>query len=87
MSPVGFASMPHAANLNGVGIWADEEETVVAYAQAKFVSSLHSFHVTQARFCKAEEHGEYMHRDGLAQAADITFGWIGPDNPLHFGSR
>jgi hypothetical protein len=28
-----------------------------------------------------------LHCDGLAQAADITFGWIGPDNPLHFGSR
>jgi hypothetical protein len=31
-SPVGFAAMPHAANLDGVGIWADEEEAVVAYA-------------------------------------------------------
>jgi hypothetical protein len=26
--------------------------------------------------CKTEEHGEDMHRDGLAQAADITLGGI-----------
>ncbi len=79
--------MRHAANLDGVGIWADEEEAVVAYTQAKFVSALHSFHVIQSRLCKTEERGEDMHRDGLAQVADITLGGIGPDNPLHFGSR
>jgi hypothetical protein len=79
--------MPNAANLDGVSIWADEEEAVVAYTQPKFVSALHSFHVTHARFRKAKERGEDLHRYGLAQAADITLGRIGPDNPLHFGSR
>lgn len=38
--------MPHAANLDGVDIWAGEEEAVVAYAQPKFVCSLESFHIT-----------------------------------------
>jgi len=44
--------MPDAANLDGVGIWADKEEAVVAYAQPKFVSSSKSFHVTHARLCE-----------------------------------
>jgi hypothetical protein len=87
ISSVGFTAMPYAANLDGVGVWADEEEAVVAYAQTKFVSALHSFHVTQARLCKTVKSGEDMHRHMLAQAADITFGRIGPNNPLHFGSR
>jgi hypothetical protein len=38
--------MPHAADLVGVDICADEEEAVVAYLQPKFVSSSESFHVT-----------------------------------------
>jgi len=79
--------MTDAANFDGVGVWADKEEAVVAYSQTKFVSALHGFHVTHARLCKTEERGEDMHRYGLAQVADITLGWIGPDNPLHFGSR
>jgi hypothetical protein len=33
------------------------------------------------------QRGEDVHRDGLAQAADIGPGWTGPNNPLHFGSR
>ncbi len=48
ISPIGFAAMPHAANLNGVGFRTDEKEAVVAYAQPKFVSSLQGFHVTRA---------------------------------------
>jgi hypothetical protein len=35
--------MTDAANLDGVGIWADEEEAVVAYAQPKFVSPWTAF--------------------------------------------
>ena|SRR6266849_5953005 len=87
ISSIGFTAMTDAANLDGVGIWANEEEAVVSYTQPKFVSSSESFHVTHARLRKAKECGEDIHRDGLAQAADITFGRIGPDNPLHFGSR
>jgi hypothetical protein len=79
--------MTDATNLEGVGIWADEEEAVVADAQPKFVSALHGFHVTHARLRKAKQRREDMYRDGLAQSPDITFGRIGPDNPLHFGSR
>jgi hypothetical protein len=52
ISAIRFAAMPHAANLDGVGIWADEEEAVVAYTQRKFVSSSESFHVIDARLCE-----------------------------------
>ena len=79
--------MTDPANLDGIGIWADEEEPVVTNAQPEFVCTPQSFHVTHARLCKAEQRGEDMHRDGLAQAADITLARIGPNNPLHFGSR
>jgi hypothetical protein len=44
--------MTDAANLDGVGIWADEEEAVGAYTQPKFVSSSESFHVSDARLCE-----------------------------------
>ena len=40
--------MPHAANLDGVGIGADEEQAVIANAQPKLVYSLESLHVTHA---------------------------------------
>jgi hypothetical protein len=79
--------MPHAANLDAVSIWTNEEEAVVAYPQAKLVFSLKSLHVADTRLCKTMEYGEDMHRGRLAQVADITFGGIGPNNPLHFGSR
>ena len=78
--------MADAANLDGVGIGADEEEPVVANAQPKLFSSLESFHVADARFRKVMQRGENMHGGRLAQAADIGPGWIGPNNPLHFGS-
>jgi hypothetical protein len=87
ISAVGFTAMTDAANLDSVGIWANEEEAVVTNAQPKLVCSLDSFHVTHARSRKTKERGEDIHRDWLAQAADITLGWIGPNNPLHFGSR
>jgi len=79
--------MTNAANFDGVSIWTDEKEAVGTNPQPKFVSSPESFHITHARLRKAKKRGEDMHRDGLAQAADITLGGIGPDNPLHFGSR
>lgn len=78
--------MPHAANLYGVGIGANEEESIVTHTQPKLFSSLESFHVSYARLREAMERGEDMHCDGLAQTADVTFGTIGPNNPLHFGS-
>jgi len=40
------------ANLDSVGIWANEEEAVVAYTQPKFVSSSESLHVSDARLCE-----------------------------------
>jgi|HubBroStandDraft_1064217.scaffolds.fasta_scaffold277103_2 hypothetical protein len=46
--------MTDPANFDSVGIWANEKEAVVTYTQAKFVSSLDSFHVTHARLRKAE---------------------------------
>jgi len=78
--------MKDAANLDGVGIGTDEEEPVVTNAQPKLFSSLESFHVARARFGKAMQRGENVHRDGLAEPADIGLGWIGPNDPLHFGS-
>jgi len=75
-----------AANFDGVGIGADEEEPVVANPQPKLFFSLESFHVARARFRKAMQHGENVHGSGLAQAANIGFGGIGPNDPLHFGS-
>jgi len=58
--------MTDAANLNGVRIGADGEEPVVTNAQPKLFSSLESFHVACARFCKAMQRGENMHGGGLA---------------------
>ena len=52
ISSVGLAAVTDAANLDGVGIWADEEEAVGAYTQPKFVSSSESFHVSDARLCE-----------------------------------
>lgn len=52
ISTIGLAAMTDAANLDGVGIWADEEEAVGAYTQPKFVSSSESFHVSDARLCE-----------------------------------
>ena len=45
--------MPDAANLNRVGIWADEEEAVVTNPQPKLFPSLEGFHVAHARFREA----------------------------------
>ncbi len=70
--------MAYAANLDGVGIGADEEEPVVTDAESKLFSPLESFHVADARFCKAMQRSENMHGGGLAQAADIDPGGIGP---------
>ncbi len=58
--------MTDAANLDGVGIGADEKKPVVANAQPKFFSSLESFHVVRARFYKAMQGGENVHGGGLA---------------------
>jgi hypothetical protein len=65
-SPVGFAAVTDAANLDGIGIGADEEEPAVANAQPKFFSSLESFHVTRTRVRKAMQRRENMHSGGLA---------------------
>jgi hypothetical protein len=53
ISAVGLAAMTNAANLDGVGIWTDEEEAIVANAQPKLFSSLESFH-DSAKRCNAE---------------------------------
>jgi hypothetical protein len=66
ISAVSFTAMTNAADLDGVGIGADEEEPVVANAQPKFFSSLESFHIARARFRKAMQPGENMHSGGLA---------------------
>jgi hypothetical protein len=44
--------MTGSTNLDGVGIWADEEEAVVTNTQTKFVSSPESFHVSDSRLCR-----------------------------------
>jgi hypothetical protein len=53
ISAVGLAAMTDAANLDGVGIWANEEEAVVANAQPKFFSALERFHIACAGFREA----------------------------------
>ena len=58
--------MTDAANLDGVGISADEEEPIVTNAEPKLFSPLESFHVARARFRKAMQRGENMHGGGLA---------------------
>ena len=78
--------MTYAANLDGIGIGADEEETVIADAQPEFFSSLEAFHVARARFRKAMQRGENVHGGGLAEAADIAPSRISPNDPLHFGA-
>jgi hypothetical protein len=78
--------MSHPPNFDSVSIRADEEKAVVTNPQPKFVSSFESLHVTRTRFRKAMQRGEYMHSGGPAQAADISLRWIGPNDPLHFGS-
>ena len=85
-SAIGFAAMMDAANLDGIGVGTDEEDPEVANAQPKLFSPLKSFHVARARFRKAMQRGENVHGGRLAQAADIDHGWIGPNDPLHFGS-
>ncbi len=79
--------MKDAANLDGIGLGADEEEPVVTNAQPKFFSPFKSFHVAYTRFRKAMQRGENMHSDRLAQTADIAPSWISPNDPLHFVSR
>ena len=78
--------MTGAANLDSVAVGADEEEAVVTNPESKLFSSLEGFHVACARFRKAMQREENMHGGGLAQAADIALGRIGPNDPLHFGS-
>jgi len=65
-SAVGFAAVENAANLDAVGIGANEEEAVVAYAEPKLFSSLESLYVARTRFRKAMQRGEDMHCGGLA---------------------
>src|ERR1700733_1990282 len=52
ISPIRFAAMTDAANLDGVGIWANEEDAVVTTAQPKFFSSLKSLNISDARLCE-----------------------------------
>ena len=85
-SAVGFAAMMDAANLDGIEVGTNEEEPVVTDAQPKLFSALQRFHVARARFRKAMQGRKNVHGGGLAQAADIGLGRLGPDNPLHFGS-
>ena len=63
--------MSDAADLESVGIGADEEKSIVAYAQPKLVVTLQGLHVTCARFRKTMQNGKNMHSGGFAQAADI----------------
>lgn len=48
VSSIGLAAMTDPANLEGVGIGANEEEAVVTNTQPKFFSALKRFHVPHA---------------------------------------
>lgn len=57
--------MTDAANLDGVGIGADEEEPVVPNSQPKLFSSLEGFHIAGcpilfAHFAKRVGDGDYQ---------------------------
>jgi hypothetical protein len=78
--------MTDASNLDGIEVGVDKEEPVVANAQPKFFSPLKGFHIARARFREAMQRRENVHGGRLAQAANISLGWIGPNYPLHFGS-
>lgn len=54
--------MEDSADLDGVGIVADEEEPIITNPQPKFFSSLESFHVARSGFretmqCRKDLHG------------------------------
>lgn len=51
-STVRFATMPDAANFNGVSVGTDKEEPVISHSQAQFFSSLQGLHITRTRFCE-----------------------------------
>ena len=78
--------MMNATNLNGIGIGNDKEKSVVTDAQPKLISPMERLHVAHTRLCKTVQGGKNVHGGGFVQAADIGFGWLGPNNPLHFGS-
>ena len=58
--------MTYAANLNRLGVGANEEESIIADSQSQFLSSLKSFYVACARFCEAMQGMENLHGVWLA---------------------
>jgi len=78
--------MQHTTDLECVGVWTHKEDPIIRNAQPKFFSSLEGLYVAYSQLCEALKHGENMHGEGFAQAADIAFRRIGPDDALHFGS-
>ena len=74
---VGFAAVEDAADFEGVGVGGDEEEAVVADAEAEFVAALERFYVAGAGFGEAVQGGKDVHGGGFIEAADAGPGGIG----------
>jgi len=85
-SAVGFAAMEDAPDFEGVGD-VDEEKPVVGDAEPEFVAPLKRLHVALAGAGEAVERGENAHGSLAVDAAHIGLGLLGPDDPLHCGSR
>jgi len=78
--------MVNAADFDSAGVGAHKEEPVITHTQPQFFASLEGLHVAGARFGETVQCEENLHCDRLAEASDIGFGGVGPDNPLHLGA-
>src|SRR5271157_1693404 len=74
--------MEDAADFYGVSS-SDKEEPVIGDAEPEFIASLKRLHVALARLGEAVQGGKDTHGGRLIEAADIGFGQLGPNNPLH----
>ncbi len=62
----------------------DEEEAVVADAEAEFFSCLEGLYVSLSGADEAVECDEDAHGGVSVDAADIGLGWFCPDDALHW---
>ena len=86
-SAVCFLAMEDPANLDGIRHGVDEEEAVIADAEAKFFEpSPECLNVAGARLCKAMQGRENAHRRGLVEGTNIGLRRFGPHDALHAGS-
>jgi hypothetical protein len=61
----------------------DKEKSVIGDSEPEFASSLKCLHVALACLSKSMQSGKDAHRSRLVEAANISLGRVGPDDPLH----